>query len=344
MTDRTRRPATFRLDDPHVTVMDADEDAGRLARGTIRITPEADPMAMPVVIDEPLRPVRSGFRWGTLFWTGLGGLVLLGTGLGVTQLVRDLFAINDGLGFLGLGFAALVSIALIAIIAREALSLMRLATIEKLHARALAVIASDDHAESRAVLADLLKLAHTNPRLARARTALQGHADDIIDGADLIRVAERELMSPLDIEARRLVSVAAQRVSVVTAVSPRAVVDVLFVAAAAIRLVRQLAKLYGGRPGTLGMITLMRHAISHLAITGGMAASDSMIQQVLGHGIAAKLSQRLGEGVLNGLLTARLGLAAIDVTRPLPFTALPRPQLGDLAKDLLRKRDGEENA
>src|SRR5439155_5105259 len=28
----------------------------------------------------------------------------------------------------------------------------------------------------------------------------------------------------------------------------------------------------------------------------------------------AKLSQRLGEGVLNGLLTARLGLAAIDVT------------------------------
>ncbi|MGM4896399.1 YcjF family protein [Tardiphaga sp. 839_C3_N1_4] len=343
MTDRTRRPATFRLDDPHVTVMDADEDVGRLARGTIRITPEADPMAMPVVIDEPLRPVRSGFRWGTLFWTGLGGLVLLGTGLGVTQLVRDLFAINDGLGFLGVGFAALVSVALIAIITRETLSLMRLATIEKLHARALAVIASDDRAESRAVLTDLLKLAHTNPRLARARTALQGHADDIIDGADLIRVAERELMSPLDIEARRLVSVAAQRVSVVTAVSPRAVVDVLFVAAAAIRLVRQLAKLYGGRPGTLGMITLMRHAISHLAITGGMAASDSMIQQVLGHGIAAKLSQRLGEGVLNGLLTARLGLAAIDVTRPLPFTALPRPQLGDLAKDLLRKRDGEEN-
>jgi putative membrane protein len=192
------------------------------------------------------------------------------------------------------------------------------------------------------VLADLLKLAHTNPRLARARTALQGHADDIIDGADLIRVAERELMSPLDIEARRLVSVAAQRVSVVTAVSPRAVVDVLFVAAAAIRLVRQLAKLYGGRPGTLGMITLMRHAISHLAITGGMAASDSMIQQVLGHGIAAKLSQRLGEGVLNGLLTARLGLAAIEVTRPLPFTALPRPALADLAKDLLRKREAEE--
>jgi len=86
----------------------------------------------------------------------------------------------------------------------------------------------------------------------------------------------------------------------------------------------------------------MRHVIAHLAVTGGMAASDSLIQQVLGHGLAAKLSARLGEGILNGLLTARLGLAAVDVTRPLPFTALPRPVLSDLARDLLRRAERDE--
>jgi putative membrane protein len=343
MTERSnsRRPATFRLDDPHVVVMDADDEAGRLARGAIRITPEADPMAMPVVIDEPLLPQRRGFGWGTLFWSALGGLVLLGLGLGATRLVEDLFVRNEGLGLLGLTLSLLATLALVVIVVREALGLMRLAAIEKLHLRAAAALASDDHSESRAILQDLLKLAHRNPQLARARNTLQSHARDIIDGADLIKLAERELMTPLDQEARRLVSTAAQRVSVVTAISPRALIDVLFVLAAALRLVRQLALLYGGRPGALGMIRLMRHAISHLAITGGMAASDSLIQQVLGHGIAAKLSSRLGEGVLNGLLTARLGLAAIDVTRPLPFTALPRPVLSDLAKDLLRKRDDE---
>ena len=33
-----RRPATFRLDDPHVVMTDA-EDATRPGRGTIQITP-----------------------------------------------------------------------------------------------------------------------------------------------------------------------------------------------------------------------------------------------------------------------------------------------------------------
>ena len=342
MSEKTphRRPATFKLGDPGVIVMAPDE-TGRPARGTVHVRPEAEPATLPVP-DAPRVPVRRGFRWGTLFWSAVGGLVLLGLGLGVVNLIEDLFARSESLGYVALAFAVAATLALAVVIAREAFGLARLATIEKLHQRATEVLRSDDRAESRAIVNDLLKLAHQNPQLARARATLVSHADDIIDGADMIKLAERELMTPLDEEARRLVSTAAQRVSVVTAVSPRALIDVLFVFVAAMRLIRQLARLYGGRPGTLGMISLLRHVIGHLAITGGMAATDSLVQQMLGHGIAAKLSQRLGEGVLNGLLTARLGLAAIDVTRPLPFTALPRPALADLAKDLLRKRDGEE--
>ncbi len=344
MSERSphRRPATFKLDDPGVVVMDPD-DVSRPARGAVHITPEPDPALLPIALEpSPLVPERRGFRWGALFWTAIAGLILLGSGLGVAHLIEDLFALSESLGWLGSAFAFAAALALVVVIAREALGLVRLATIEKLHLRAAATLLSDDHGESRAIMQDLLKIAHQNPQLARASAALKSHAGDIIDGADLIRLAERELMTPLDQEARRLVSSAAQRVSVITAVSPRALIDVLFVFAASLRLIRQLARLYGGRPGALGMIQLMRHVVAHVAISGGMAASDGLIQQVLGHGLAAKLSQRLGEGILNGLLTARLGLAAIDVTRPLPFNALPRPALTDLAKDLVRRRENDE--
>src|SRR6478752_5095541 len=168
------------------------------------------------------------------------------------------------------------------------------------------------------------------------RAHLEDHGADIIDGRDLVRLNERELMTPIDADARRLVVAASKRVSVVTAISPRAAVDMVFVLINALRLVRQLAVLYGGRPGALGVFKLLRQVLSHLAITGGVGVADSVVQQVVGHGIAARLSARLGEGMINGLLTARLGLLTIDLVRPLPFHELPRPALNDLAGTLLR--------
>jgi putative membrane protein len=132
-------------------------------------------------------------------------------------------------------------------------------------------------------------------------------------------------MTPLDRQARQLTLNAARRVSVVTAVSPRAFVDLAYVGFEAVRLIRAMAELYGGRPGTIGMIRLFRDVIAHLAVTGAVAAGDSLIQQVVGHGLAAKLSARLGEGVINGLMTARIGISAMDLCRPMPFAGTQAP-------------------
>ena len=39
----------------------------------------------------------------------------------------------------------------------------------------------------------------------------------------------------------------------------------------------------------------------------------------------SKISRRFGEGVVNGALTARVGLAAMDLCRPLPFRMGRKP-------------------
>jgi putative membrane protein len=331
----TRRPAAFRLDDPHVIV--ADEET-RAAKGTVRVLPQPENFDLPVPVAPPL-PAKRRFSWGTVFWSALGGLVLLGGGLATVALIEDLYARATWLGTLGATLAALASLSLLIICIKEIAGLFRLASIEKLRARAEAALLEDDRDSARAIVRELAAKLSATPQLARSRTELQTHLTEIIDGRDLLHIAERGLMAPLDRQASQLVARTATRVSIVTAVSPRAAVDLAFVLFAAFGMIRRLAALYGGRPGLLGMIRLVRHIIAHLTVTGSLAAGDSLIQQMLGHGVAAKLSARLGEGVLNGLLTARLGLAAIEVARPLPFAALPKPALSDIAGDLLRRRE-----
>ena len=333
----TRKPAAFRLDDPRVIVADADDGAKPRSRGAVRVVLEPEVFNLPVPVATP--PARKRFSWGTLFWSALGGLVTLGIGLATTRLIEDLYARAQWLGTLGLALAAVALLALLIVCGREVFALIRLASIEKLRGRAEAALASDDRDEARAIVRTLSATLSAAPALARGRAELDAHLDEIIDGRDLLHIAERTLMIALDQEAARLVARTATRVSLVTAVSPRAAVDLAFVLVAALGMIRRLAALYGGRPGMLGMLRLVRLVVAHLTVTGGLAAGDSLIQQVLGHGVAAKLSARLGEGVLNGLLTARLGLAAIEVARPLPFAALPKPALSDIAGDLLRRRE-----
>jgi putative membrane protein len=213
-----RRPAAFRLDDDQVIVGPA-SGVSRPPGRTVLVIPERWSSAPAAPVDTPIQSPRRGFRWGTVFWCATGGLILLALGLAVTSLIEDLFARSQELGWIGLALAILATVSLFAVGVREAICLLRLATMESLHRRAADTILSDNRIEGRALVQDLIAHTRGMPRLARARASLQGHLEDLIDGADLVRLAERELMTPLDHEARRLVGAAAQRVSVVTAVS-----------------------------------------------------------------------------------------------------------------------------
>jgi putative membrane protein len=334
-----RRPAAFAVNDPNVVVSKTEIVSAEISPQTsermIRATPFAKAGAM---------SKHSVLGWSVAFWSACGGLVALAIGLAISELVEALYARSQVLGWIGASLAALAALALLVILFREIRALIRLTAIDALRDRAAATIVNDQRDEGAAIARELLHLTRDKPLLARARKTLSAHVDDIIDGADMVRLSERSLVGPLDQEAKRLVSAAAKRVSIVTAISPRAVLDMVFVFATALGLMRQLAYLYGGRPGTLGLIRLARLSLAHVTLTGGLAVGDGVLQQILGHGVLAKLSTRLGEGMLNGLLTARLGLAAIEVTRPLPFVALPQPALRDLAADLMREISSEPSA
>lgn len=287
-------------------------------------------------------PRKRRIPWGAIFLAASGLLVSLAFGLWTESLIRDLFARSQWLGWAASAIAAAAAIALFGLVLRESFAILRLRSVARLQHQAAEALAAGDAAAARRVVNGVAGLVSANPASAAGRRRLQELEGEILDCADLLALAERELLAGLDREARDIVMNSAKRVSVVTAISPRALIDVAFVLFEASRLIRRLSQHYGGRPGGLGFIKLVRDVLGHLAVTGSIAVGDSLVQQLVGHGLAARLSARLGEGVINGLMTVRIGIAAIETVRPLPFHVLQRPGMSDFLAGLTGSRKVNE--
>ncbi len=295
------------------------------------------------VFEEPVRDLadaeaapalgRSSLAARLVWWTG-GLLVSLALGLAAEALIRGLFEANPWLGWVGVAILVVFVFAALALAVREWLAVRRLRVLDRLRTRAADVLVTDRRADGTAVLAELHALYQGRADLAAARRVLDRDQPQLFDGGEMIRLAERTLMAPLDARARALTAGAARRVALVTAVSPRALIDIAFVAWESFRLAGAVARLYGARPGFFGSLRLFGAVLSHLAVTGGLALTDGVVEQLVGQSLAAKLSHRLGEGLVNGLMTVRVGISAMRVVRPLPFAVSRQPQVKDFVGDL----------
>jgi putative membrane protein len=320
-----RKPAAFRVEEVEVFV-----------------PPEPAPAAVPA--EQPDARVRAlpnlerGLRWGSIFLGALGGLVSLIASLWLYDWVLQLLARDDWIGWAAVGLLGLVLFALLMIILRETMGLLRLGRLGKIRHEADSAARQNDKPLAIDVSRRLKRFYAGREDLAWGLQRLAEHEHDIMNAEELLRLDERTLIAPLDPVARSIVAASAKRVSVVTAISPNAVIDMLFVGAQNLRMLRKLATLYGARPGTLSLIKLARMVVTHIVLTGGIALGDDVIQQVIGHGLTAKLSARLGEGLFNGALTTRIGIAAIDVCRPLPYVEQQRPRFRELVAEIASTR------
>ena len=100
-------------------------------------------------------------------------------------------------------------------------------------------------------------------------------------------------------------------------------------------MIRRIGEIYGGRSGPIGSWRLLRSVSAHLMATGALAVGDNWLGSVFGDSLLSRLSRRFGEGMVNAALTARVGQAAIDVCRPLPFNIQERPKINVLLRRAL---------
>ncbi|WP_171235329.1 YcjF family protein [Ruegeria sp. HKCCA6837] len=272
-------------------------------------------------------------RW---FW-GLA-LAVIGAAISVAawDFATSLVARTPVLGWVVVGLlVALVLVGLIIAI-RELAALGRLSRVDGMRRAADTALANADLAQARAVTNRLITFYKGREETHWGRERLAERMGDQFDASTLLSLAEDELLAQLDEAASREVEAAARQVATVTALVPLALADVVTALAASLRMIRRVAEIYGGRAGTLGSWRLTRAVFVHLVATGAVAVGDDLLEPVLGGSVLSKLSRRFGEGLVNGALSARVGVAAMEVCRPLPFSERHKPSTRGIIKRALQ--------
>lgn len=278
---------------------------------------------------------RRPSRLARLFW----GLALAFVGAVISIAAWDfatgLMTRIPVLGYAVTGLGAALLLVLVLIALREVAAFSRLRRMDDLHRAADSALAADDLKAARKVVGGLTRLYAAREDTAWGRERLAERQAEQFDASTLLALAEDTLLAPLDAAAEREVEAAARQVATVTALVPLALADVVAALTSNLRMIRRIAEIYGGRSGTLGSWRLTRAVMSHLVATGAVAVGDDLISSVAGGSVLSKISRRFGEGVVNGALTARVGVAAMEVCRPLPFSRRKRPSVTRLVRRAL---------
>jgi putative membrane protein len=151
--------------------------------------------------------------------------------------------------------------------------------------------------------------------------------DSNLGDREILTLFSSNVLLVLDKKAYDIVVKDASVAALLTALSPMAWLDALLFFWRNVRMIRHIAACYGFRPGFVGSIVLVKEVLKGMVAS---AATDFLTDEAaesVGSSVTAVLFAKVGQGMANGLLTARLGVQAMRLCRPVPFLPEESPSL-----------------
>lgn len=174
-------------------------------------------------------------------------------------------------------------------------------------------------------------LDQSHPALQRWYAAIHETQSD----REVVSLYAHLVQPVLDAQARREISRSAAESTLMIAVSPLALVDMGFIAWRNLRLINRIANLYGIELGYYSRLRLFRLVLINIAFAGATELVREIGMDWMSQDLAARLSTRAAQGIGAGLLTARLGIKAMELCRPLQWIDNDKPRLGDFRRELV---------
>ncbi len=287
-------------------------------------------------MESVLRPKRS--LWRKMVTAGLTifGISVVAQGV---QWTMNAWQTQDWVALGGCAAGALIVGAGVGSVATEWRRLWRLRQRAQERDEAKELMQSHGVGKARAFCEKLAQQAvfdQAHPALQRWYAAIHETQND----REVVSLYAHLVQPALDAQARREISRSAAESAMMIAVSPLALVDMAFIAWRNLRLINRIATLYGIELGYYSRLRLFKLVLLNIAFAGASELVREIGMDWMSQDLAARLSARAAQGIGAGLLTARLGIKAMELCRPLPWIDNDKPKLGDFRRELIGQLKG----
>jgi putative membrane protein len=297
-------------------------------------------LGLPAIPEPSVTPPRAR-RFLSPFAVAMAGLGILAVGvvgIDLLQFVDGAFAHGPGVGVSAtVAVAAGVGGALYWLTA-ELRGLWRLRSAERLRRLIPSALAGELKQEIDAAAMILARDPLLSGAVGNYRAVLEPHHT----GRDALDLFSRFVLAPADQLAQAAIRRAATQAFAINAISPTVLLDTLLFAARAMRLIREIAEIYGQHPGLAGTVHLLRRLASGAGLVGAVDVVGGVIVQQLGGAVLERLSAGAAESAYAAQKMARLGLVAMASCRPIEFRPGEAPSLSGLVSGLFRQSQRHE--
>ena len=306
--------------------------------------PASQPLVPPALdgapgpAEPPPTPRRSRFRPLRWFAGSVAALLAGIVGVDFVAFVEAQYARHWALGAGFMALAALAAASAVIAVVREIRAVARLRGVDDARLRLQAALTHGETAPLRLLLDEVAAaLPHGATAYARFRElAHVAHAPE-----PLLRLFGQEVLAPLDRRAYAAVGRGARDAGVLTAVVPTAALDTVAMLWRNLRMIREIAQIYGHRTGFAGTLFLVRRLLSGAAIVAASDVAGGLVAQQLGGALTEVVAAKLGEGAIAATRTARIGLLAMQLCRAVPFETEDLPTLRRLLRSAVDRDDAE---
>jgi putative membrane protein len=283
----------------------------------------------------PLRPMRRGFPSPLAVAAGGIGVLVAGVAaIDLAEFVGGAFAHGPVWGAAAAAAVAAGAGGALYWLGAELRGLMRLRSAERLRRLIASALAAELKRELDAAAAILAR----DPLLAGPVGSYRAVVEAHHTGNDALELFARFVLAPADKLAQTAIRRAAAQAFAINAVSPTLLTDTLFFTARAMRLIREIAEIYGQRPGFAGTVHLVRRLVGGAGLVGAVDLVGGVLVQQLGGAVIERISANAAESAYAAQKMARIGLVAMAMCRPVAFRAGEAPSLGALVSGLLKRR------